>query len=284
MPSEDSDIGWTDATWNPIHGCFKTSEGCGNCYAAVQSQRWGHTDESWTVDNADSNVQLQRDHLDWPRGRDPQRIFVNSMSDLFLPEDLVPDDYLHRIFDVIEDCDQHVFQALTKHGTEHDNRMLVWDREHGRWPDNLWMGVSVESADRTYRIEHLQNTAASTKWVSFEPLVEATGVTPEDLEGIDWVVIGGESGPEADRREMDHAWAREIRDAAKVNGIPVFFKQSSARHPERDRQLAEAGEDLNEAALLGAKRTAYREFPELPPSLRATRPDLADQEVVINGA
>ncbi|GGO03656.1 DUF5131 family protein [Haloarcula pellucida] len=282
MPSEDSGIGWTDSTWNPVHGCFKTSEGCANCYAAVQSQRWDHTEHAWTVDNAEENVQLQRDHLGWPRNRDPKRIFVNSMSDLFLPEDLVPDDYLHDVFDVIEACDQHVFQALTKHGAEHDNRMLVWDREATRWPDNLWMGVTVESAERTYRIDHLRNTAASTKWISFEPLLGPVDVDADDLEGIDWVVIGGESGPEADRREMDHAWAREIRDAAKAQGIPVFFKQSSARYPERGRRLAEAGEGLNEAALLGADQTEYRELPELTPALRDARPDLRDQEVIVD--
>jgi protein gp37 len=202
------------------------------------------------------------------------------MSDLFLPEEYVSDTHLHRIFDVIEECPQHAFQALTKHGTEHANRMLVWDRKYNRWPDNLWMGVSVESANRLYRIEHLQATAASTKWVSFEPLVERLGISAVDLEGIDWVVIGGESGSKADRREMDHAWAREIRDAAKDLDIPVFFKQSSAAYPERGRRLAEEGPSLTEADSLGAETTEYRELPELPPSLREARPELREQEVV----
>ncbi|MEA5387152.1 DUF5131 family protein [Haloarculaceae archaeon H-GB11] len=279
MPSKGSNIGWTDDTWNPIHGCFKVSDGCQNCYAATQSQRWGHTDRSWTVQNADENVQLQRHHLDWPRGRNPQRIFVNSMSDLFLPREYVPDSLLHDVFDVIEDCDQHAFQALTKHGCEHDNRLLLWDRETARWPENLWMGVSVESANRLYRIEHLQATAAETKWVSFEPLVGPTGIEPADLAGIDWVVIGGESGPADDRREMDHAWAREIRDAAKAQDIPVFFKQSSGRHPERGRRIAERGSNLQEAEELDAESTAYREFPTLPEALREARPDLVEREV-----
>lgn len=283
MPATESDIGWCDDTWNPIHGCFMVSEGCANCYAAAQSQRWGHTEEPWTVNNADENVDTQPHHLDWPETRDPTRIFVNSMSDLFLPEEHVPDDYLHAIFDIIEDCPQHVFQALTKHGCEHGNRLLRWDREHTRWPDNLWMGVSVESAERTYRIDHLKHTAASTKWVSFEPLVGPTGIGAEDLQGIDWVVIGGESGPRDDRREMDHAWAREIRDAAKANDIPVFFKQSSGRYPERGRYLAEVGSTPEEAAHLGGETTVYRELPELPDQLRAARPDLAEHEVVVDG-
>lgn len=280
MPSKETNIGWTDDSWNPHHGCFKISEGCANCYAARQSQRWGHTDEPWTVANADENVHLQAHHLAYPRNKDPMRIFVNSMSDLFLPEEHLSDGFLHEIFDVMRECPQHAFQALTKHGTEHDNRMLVWDRKHGDWPENLWMGVSVENANRLYRIEHLQATAAATKWVSFEPLVGPTGVEAADLEGIDWVVIGGESGAEADRRDMDHTWAREIRDAAKDTGTPVFFKQSSASQPERGRRLAEAGEDLNEAALLGAETNTYRELPELPDALREARPDLAEQEVV----
>jgi len=279
MPTTDTAIGWTDDTWNPVHGCFKVSPGCANCYAARDSQRWGHTDRPWTVDNAEDNVQLQAHHLDWPRDKEPRRIFVNSVSDLFLPEEYISDGYLREIFSVIEECPQHAFQALTKHGTEHENRLLRWDRQFGFWPDNLWMGVSVENADRTYRIEHLKATAAATKWVSFEPLVGPTGVTAADLEGIDWVVIGGESGSEADRREMDHAWAREIRDAAEANGIPVFFKQSSAANPERGKRLAEDGRDVQEAEELGAETTAYRELPELPTALREERPDLADQEV-----
>lgn len=276
MPSKDTNIGWTDDTWNGIHGCFKISEGCLNCYAARDSQRWGHTEHSWTIQHADENIQIQDHHLDWPKGKDPRRIFVNSVSDLFLPERFVSHEYLTEIFDVMDECDQHVFQALTKHGTEHDQRLLTWDEEQGYWPDNLWMGVTVEQANRKYRIEQLKSTDAATKWVSFEPLVGPIDITPEELEGIDWVVIGGESGPDEVRRDMDHAWAREIRDAAKANGLPVFFKQSSGYQPEQGRKLAEKGRDLNEARLLGAESTPYRELPPLPDSFLEERPELRD--------
>lgn len=277
MPSEDTAIGWTDATWNPVHGCSKVSEGCANCYAERESYgHWGHTDHPWTVEHAEANVRLQDHHLDWPTTRQkPLRIFVNSMGDLF--HDLVPFEYVHEIFDVINSCPHHAFQALTKHGAEND-RLLEWDREVGRWPANLWMGVSVESARRAYRIDQLRETRAATKWISFEPLVER--VPEPDLDGIDWVVIGGESGPDEVRREMDHAWAREIRNAAKDRGLPVFFKQSSAPRNEQGKRLAEAGEDLNMAALLGAGSTAYRELPALPEAMADARPDLADQVVV----
>ena len=148
MPSESTNIGWTDGTWNGIHGCFKISEGCANCYAARDSQRWGHTDHPWTIANAEDNIQMQAHHLDWPENKSPRRIFVNSVSDLFLPEEFLSQEYLYEIFDRMDRYDQHVFQALTKHGTEHDQRLLQWDEETGYWPDNLWMGVTVENDHR----------------------------------------------------------------------------------------------------------------------------------------
>lgn len=283
MPNENTAIGWTDDSWNAEHGCFKVSEGCANCYAARGSQRWGHTESSWTLDNASENIQMQAHHLANPIDKSPRRIFVNSVSDLFLPEEFLSDDYLREIFDVMHQCPQHAFQGLTKHGCETSDhhgetpRLLRWDEEYGEWPDNLWMGVSVENANRAYRIDQLRQTGAATKWVSFEPLVGPVGDV--DLEGIDWVVIGGESGPADRRREMDHAWAREIRDQAKELDLPVFFKQSSAAKPEQGKRLAEEGATLQEAADLGAETTAYRELPELPTALREERPDLADQEV-----
>jgi len=271
MPTENTNIGWTDDTWNPVHGCHKVSEGCANCYAAAQSQRFGHTPEPWTVQNAEENVKFQEHHLEYPLEKEPRRIFVNSMSDLF--HELVPDEYIHRIMDVIEEADQHVFQALTKHGTEND-RLRTWDR----WPDNLWMGVSVENEQRAYRMDHLRETDAAVKWVSFEPLVGE--VTSLNFEGLDWLVIGGESGPAKDRRDMDHAWARAIRDSARYHELPVFFKQSSAESPEQGRALAEEHADYREAKLEGGELTVYREFPDaLTDELEADRPDLAEQVI-----
>lgn len=284
MPTENTNIGWTDDTWNPVHGCHKVSEGCANCYAAAQSQRFGHTPEPWTVQNAEENVKFQEHHLEYPLEKEPRRIFVNSMSDLF--HELVSDEYIHRIMDVIEEADQHVFQALTKHGCEFDGdhysrhpdsghptpRLLEWEAEYGRWPDNLWMGVSVEAETRTYRMEQLAHIDAAVKWVSFEPLVdEVTGLGP--MAHIDWAVIGGESGPAKDRRDMDHAWARRIRDAARANGVPVFFKQSSAESPEQGRALAEEHSGYREAKLNGGELTELREFPDaLTDELADARP------------
>jgi protein gp37 len=275
MPTQDTNIGWTDSTWNPVHGCHKVSEGCANCYAAAQSQRFEHTEKPWTVENAEDNVMLQMHHLEYPLEKEPRRIFVNSMSDLF--HDLVPDEYIHEIMDVIEEADQHVFQALTKHGTEND-RLRTWDR----WPDNLWMGVSVENEQRAYRMDHLAETGAAVKWVSFEPLVgEVTSLKHVEDANMNWVVIGGESGDSESRREMDHAWARRIRDEAKAyQELPVFFKQSSAASPEQGRALAEQHADYREAKLAGGELTRLREFPDaFTDALEAARPELANQVI-----
>jgi len=285
MPG-DTPISWCESSWNPHHGCFKVSEGCRNCNAERTSfHRYGHTDEEWTVTNAEANITLQEHHLEWPSTLDdPQRIFVNSMSDLFLPPEFVPDDHLHRIFDEIEANPEHVFIALTKHGTEtggrhpDEARIIQWDREYGRWPDNLWMGVSIGTNDRAYRAECLRRTGAATKWISFEPLVGPINDPAGTLAGIDWALVGGESGGD-DRREMDHAWARDIRDAAEDLGIPFYFKQSSGPKQGHEPELAEAGADRREAAWQGAGTTLYRDLPELTDELREHRPDLAEWEV-----
>lgn len=289
MPSEDTAIGWTDDAWNPIHGCFKVSEGCLNCYAANLSyKRFGHTPKPWTAENAEENVRLQEGYLYWPDKPDGhRRIFVNSMSDLFAPRELVPDHYLNEVMDVIERNDEHVFIALTKHGTETGEihgerpRLLDWDEEYNRWPDNLWMGVSVENADRQYRIDVLDQTDAALKWVSFEPLIGP--VNDPDLSGMDWVVVGGESlMSDEKRREMDHEWAREIRDAAKAESLPFFFKQSSGKHQGYRPLLAELGHDVDYARWHGGTKqlSRYEEFPPLPDDMLAARPDL--QELVVD--
>jgi protein gp37 len=141
------------------------------------------------------------------------------------------------------------------------------------------MGVSVENENRAYRAQSLALTDAAVKWVSFEPLIgEVTSLGA--LTHMDWLVIGGESGPEEDRRDMDHAWARRVRDAARANGVPVFFKQSSAAFPEQGRALAEQHADYREAKLAGGELTRLREFPDaFTDALEAARPALADQVI-----
>jgi len=273
MPSDDTTIEWCDATWNPVHGCSKISEGCVNCYAAKLSQRYGHTECEWTAEHADENVQLQRHHLDYPDSLDePARVFVNSMSDLF--HEQVPDEYIHEVLDVVEGNPQHAFLVLTKHGTE-NGRLPSWSR----WPENLWMGVSVEQGNRTYRIDQLRETDAATKWVSAEPLV---GPVTTSLEGIDWLVVSGESGPDDHRREMHHGWARALRQQARHDGVPFYFKQSSGPQQGHEPVLAEIGASPQEArATLGEPKatTKHRELPALPGPLRETRPELATREV-----
>ena len=277
MPSTETAIEWTETTWNPVHGCSKVSEGCANCYAARISQRYEHTENEWAAEHAEENVQLQRHHLDWPYGLDePSRVFVNSMSDLF--HEQVPFGYVAKIFSVIEQCPEHVFIALTKHGAE-TGRLQEWDQEVGHWPDNLWMGVSVENEARAYRMDELDATDAAVRWVSFEPLVGPVE-TYEPLQEMDWVVVGGESGPEDERREMHHAWARSIRRAARVADVPFYFKQSSGPKQGHDPELAEDGANPHEAEFLGAGTSVHRELPELPEALREARPDLAEREVV----
>lgn len=215
-------ISWTTVTWNPTHGCHKVSEGCRNCYAEKLSLKYGWTKKPWTAPNASENVLLKPHKLNDPlKVKEPSRIFVNSMSDLF--HELVPDDYRRQIFDIMNRCPQHVFQILTKR----PERAAAWD--YG-WSDNIWMGTSVESAKVAHRIDALRNCAAAVKFISAEPLIAPLG--PVNLTGIDWVIVGGESGPDAIRRNMPHAWARDVRNQCLSANVAFFFKQSAAYRTE----------------------------------------------------
>lgn len=232
-------ISWTDETWNPVHGCSKVSEGCKNCYAErISYRKFSITDHPWTEEHAEANVQLKPYKLDEPRKfSEPTRIFVNSMSDLF--HRLVPDEFIHDVFDVIEDLPQHRFQILTKR----PERAVEWSR----WPDNVWMGTSVENARVADRIDTISQCDANVLFISFEPLLAPVGDV--DLSEIDWAIVGGESGQ--NYRPMDHAWAREIRDLCVRDEVAFFFKQSAAYRTEMGTELIE--ED-------GSKRI-YNEFP-----------------------
>jgi protein gp37 len=249
----DSDIRWTDRTWNPVHGCSKTSEGCAHCYAERVSRRFGHTDEPWTGEHAAENVTLKPSKLD-ERLSDSAWVFVNSMSDLFHTE--VPHAFIVAVFEACREMSQSAFQVLTKHGPDDG-------RESPHPPDNVMLGVSVESQAREYRIDWLREQPAVTRFVSFEPLVE--DVTPVDLAGIDWAIIGGESHPGDDaRREMDPEWARALVDECRTQDVAVFFKQHSGPRPESDTRL-----------LVDGVRQRIEEFPALPdgvvPAPRAFR-------------
>ena len=238
-PNETS-IGWTDRTWNPVHGCSHVSPGCDNCYAERTSRRWGQTKLDWTGENAKENVQLKSIKLKEPyKLKNPSRVFVNSMSDTFHPQ--VQDSFLDAIFEVMNGCPQHTFQVLTKR----PRRAAKW---WGPWGANVWLGVSVENRDVLHRIDTLRSSGAKVRFLSIEPLLERLGKI--DLSGIDWVIVGGESGP--GYRPMSHAWAREIRDQCVDAGVPFFFKQSAAFKNEMGKLLIE--EDGTE--------TEWRQFPD----------------------
>ncbi|MBN1316884.1 MAG: phage Gp37/Gp68 family protein [Anaerolineales bacterium] len=209
----NSNIEWTGSTWNPITGCTKISPGCKHCYAERMSIRL----KAMGQENYKNGFKLSMHAhvLDRPlRWKKPQTIFVNSMSDLFHHD--VPFDFIQRVFDVMNQASWHQFQILTKRSSrlyDFNSRII--------WPDNVWMGVSVENSDYVYRIDHLRETDAKIKFLSLEPLIGP--FSNLDLTNIDWVIVGGESGPGA--RKMEEEWVSDIRDQCSISGIPFFFKQ-----------------------------------------------------------
>jgi len=218
--SVTTSIEWTDATWNPVRGCTKVSPGCKNCYALRFAERFrgvpGHPFE-WGFD-----LRLVPEKLEEPlRWRAPRRIFVNSMSDLF--HERVPVEYIRRVFDVMGRASQHQFQVLTKRSA----RLLELAKELP-WQSNVWMGVSVENQRYAGRARELAQVPAQVRFLSVEPLI---GPIPDlPLDGIHWVIVGGESGWR--RRPIEEGWVREIRDQCESRGVPFFFKQWGGRFPK----------------------------------------------------
>lgn len=208
-----SPIEWTDATWNPVTGCTKVSPGCKFCYAERMAKRLAAMEQTRYRNGFQTT--LQEDLVDLPLGwRKPRRIFVNSMSDLF--HEKVPADFIERVFAVMERAHWHVFQVLTKRA----DRLLEL-APHLPWPSNVWVGVSVESEAFQWRVERLAQVPAAVKFLSVEPLLGPIPHLP--VRGIDWVIVGGESGPGA--RPMEANWVRTIRDRCSAEGVPFFFKQ-----------------------------------------------------------
>lgn len=208
-----SSIEWTQATWNPVTGCSRISEGCMHCYAETMAKRLQAMGQPNYKDGF--KVTLQPHMLDIPlKWKHPRTIFVNSMSDLF--HELVPIAYIKHVFDVMQQADWHCFQVLTKR-----SKRLLEISEDVTWPSNVWMGVSVENRENIYRIHDLLQTKAKIKFLSLEPLLGPLGILP--LKGIDWVIVGGESGPGC--RSMDPVWVEGIFQQCKQQGIPFFFKQ-----------------------------------------------------------
>lgn len=208
-----SAIEWTESTWNPLTGCTKISPGCKYCYAermAIRLKAMGQRNY-----RNGFNLTLHEHALKIPLSwRKPRIIFVNSMSDLFHEE--VPEDFIQRVFDVMRRAYWHQFQVLTKRAGRLEQLSPQID-----WPKNVWMGVSVENEDYTFRIDHLRRTNAQIKFLSLEPLL---GPLPNlNLYRIHWVIVGGESG--AGARPIEEEWVMEIRDQCLRADVPFFFKQ-----------------------------------------------------------
>lgn len=239
--SDGSAIEWTDATWNPVTGCTKVSAGCDNCYAERIAERFrglaGHAFENGF------DLTLQPKRLGQPaKWRKPRMVFVNSMSDMFHKD--IPADYLASVFDAMEHADRHTYQVLTKRSP----RMRAFVRQrYGSTgaPPHIWLGVSIEDRQALARLRHLQETPAAVRFISFEPLLGP--ITSPDLAGIQWAIVGGESGPGA--RPVEASWIRALRDACLEQGVPFFFKQWGGRTPKSG------------GALLDGK--AWRQFPRL---------------------
>jgi protein gp37 len=209
----NSHIEWTEATWNPVTGCTKISAGCRHCYAERMAKRLMAMGNPNYANGF--KVTMHEHMLDRPlHWKKPRTIFVNSMSDLFHKD--VPLAFIRRVFDTMRQAHWHQFQVLTKRSERLAELAPCID-----WPDNVWMGVSVEKDDCAFRIDHLRQVEAAIRFLSLEPLL---GPLPDlDLSGIDWVIVGGESGPGA--RPMKEEWVLDIRDRCRESGVPFFFKQ-----------------------------------------------------------
>lgn len=209
----NSSIEWTNMTWNPVTGCTKVSQGCKHCYAERMAKRL----KAMGVERYQSGFKLtlHDDLLDLPkRWREPKLVFVNSMSDLF--HEKVPVEFIQRVFETMSECEQHIFQVLTKRASR--LRAVAPELE---WPQNVWMGVSVEDERVAHRIEDLVSTPSQVRFLSLEPLI---GPLPNlNLKGIHWVIVGGESGPGA--RPMKSQWVKDIRKQCRAAKVPFFFKQ-----------------------------------------------------------
>ncbi len=232
-----TEIEWTDATWNPVTGCSKITRGCDHCYAERFSERFrgvpGHPFENGF------DLTLRPDRLTQPlHWRQPKRVFVNSMSDLFHKE--VPTLFIDSVFDTMEAADWHTYQVLTKRSSLM-TRYLRKRYTDSVAPPHIWLGVSIEDAQNTVRLKHLLAANAAVKFVSFEPLLGSVGKL--NLKGIDWAIVGGESGPRA--RPMAQEWATEIRDQCQAAKVAFFFKQWGGVRPKSGGRLLN-GREWNE--------------------------------------
>ncbi len=222
-----SAIEWTETTWNPASGCTKLSAGCANCYAKRMARRLQAMGQHRYRNGF--KVTLHPEALEEPyRWKQPRVVFVNSMSDLF--HERIPLDFVRRVFTVMNKNPRHTFQILTKR-----SQRLVELAPLLSWSDNIWMGVTVENSDYLHRIEHLRQVNAAVRFLSLEPLLGP--LESLDLDGIDWVIVGGESGPNA--RPMKKKWAVSIKSKCEQARIPFFFKQWGGFNKKKNGRLLE---------------------------------------------
>jgi protein gp37 len=208
-----SKIEWTECTWNPFTGCTKVSAGCLNCYAEKMAKRLKAMGNPKYRNGFEFTV--HRQFYDFPlHQKNPLTIFVNSMSDTF--HENADNDDIFKLFHIMKMAPWHTFQVLTKR-----SRRAMDIADEISWSKNVWLGVTIESEDNLTRAEHLRKTSATVKFLSLEPLLEP--LPNLDLEGIDWVIVGGESGPKS--RPMEEEWVIEIKDRCIQANVPFFFKQ-----------------------------------------------------------
>lgn len=223
-------ISWSDFTWTPVTGCSMVDLECSKCYAQTLSLKRGWSKLPWTEKNAEANVILHNDRLrhpySYPRG---SRVFVTSMGDIF--HRCVPDDFLYKVFQTMNQCTQHRFMVLTKR----PERMAEWPAY--LWAPHIWAGTTVGHRGKAalQRLEDLRRTPASVRFVSAEPLLEE--LAPIDLAGIHQLLVGGESG--SGFRKMDMQWARNLRDLCVTQGVAFHFKQDAAFRTETRPYLVE---------------------------------------------
>ncbi len=234
--SLQSEIEWTDATWNPVTGCTEVSPGCDHCYARTFAERWrgtpGHPYEQGF------DLKLWPARLKYPlQWKKPRRIFANSMSDLFHKD--VPDAFILQVFAVMAQAHWHTFQVLTKRPSRLARlvplitQQLSEYTESPIWPDHIWLGVSVETIQYQWRVDQLRKVPAAVRFISAEPLLGS--LSGLNLQDIDWLIAGGESGP--GHRPCEAVWVTELRDVCQLGGVAFFFKQWGGRTPKKGGRL-----------------------------------------------
>jgi|SRR5947209_5486993 len=236
--SDKSTIEWTDATWNPVTGCTRVSPGCDHCYALTFAERFRGVPNHPYEQGFDLKLWPERLELPlkWKKSR---MIFTNSMSDLFHKD--IPDDYIYRVFDIMVKADWHIFQVLTKRSAR-----LARMASSLPWTPNIWIGVSIELDWYAWRADHLRKVPASTRFISAEPLLGP--LSNLKLDGIHWLISGGESGP--GHRPCNPEWVRDLRDRCQLAGVAFFHKQWGGRTPKVGGRLLDG-------------RT-WDEFPQVP--------------------